>query len=143
MKAFEHYVEQGGQWRLVMVGEAMWSEGAISSEGIDRVHLTGRLNDIKLVEAVSSASGMVFVPWFEGFGVPIIEAMSCGVPVIASNVTSLPEVCGGAAFALVDPGDTRAIAQAMLGLEQDEAAAAEASKKGLARARQLFMDPNG
>ena len=136
LKAFEHYVERGGQWRLVMVGEAMWSEGAISSEGIDRVHLTGRLNDIKLVEAISSASGMVFVPWFEGFGVPIIEAMSCGVPVIASNVTSLPEVCGGAAFALVDPGDTRAIAQAMLGLEQDEAAAAEASKKGLARAGQ-------
>ena len=136
LKAFEHYMERGGQWRLVMVGEAMWSEGAISSEGIDRVHLTGRLNDIKLVEAISSASGMVFVPWFEGFGVPIIEAMSCGVPVIASNVTSLPEVCGGAAFALVDPGDTRAIAQAMLGLEQDEAAAAEASKKGLARAGQ-------
>ena len=136
LKAFEHYVERGGQWRLVMVGEAMWSEGAISSEGIDRVHLTGRLNDIKLVEAISSASGMVFVPWFEGFGVPIIEAMSCGVPVIASNVTSLPEVCGGAAFALVDPGDTRAIAQAMLGLEQDEAAAAEASMKGLARAEQ-------
>ena len=136
LKAFEHYVERGGQWRLVMVGEAMWSEGAISSEGIDRVHLTGRLNDIKLVETISSASGMVFVPWFEGFGVPIIEAMSCGVPVIASNVTSLPEVCGGAAFALVDPGDTRAIAQAMLGLEQDEAAAAEASKKGLVRAGQ-------
>ena len=79
---------------------------------------------------------MVFVPWFEVFGVPIIVAMSCGVPVIASIVTSLPEVCGGAAFALVDPGDTRAIAQAMLGLEQDEAAAAEASKKGLARAGQ-------
>ena len=72
--------------------------------------------------------------WFEGFGVPIVEAMSCGVPVIASNVTSLPEVCGGAAFALPDPADTTAIAQAMLRLEQDEAAAAEASKKGLARA---------
>ena len=77
---------------------------------------------------------MVFVPWFEGFGVPIIEAMSCGVPVIASNVTSLPEVCGDAAFALVDPGDTMAIAQAMLRLEQDQAGAVEASTKGLARA---------
>ena len=134
LKAFEHYVEQGGQWHLVMVGEAMWSEGAISGEGFDRVHLTGRLNDTKLVEAVSSASGMVFVPWFEGFGVPVIEAMSCGVPVIASNVTSLPEVCGGAAFALVGPGDTMAIAHAMLRLEQDEAAAQEASGTGLARA---------
>ena len=118
-----------------MVGEAMWSGGVISSEGFDKVHLTGGLNDTKLVEAVSSASGMVFVPWFEGFGVPIVETMSCGVPVIASNVTSLPEVCGGAAFALVDPGDTGAIAN-MLGLEQDEAAAAEASKKSLARAGQ-------
>jgi glycosyltransferase involved in cell wall biosynthesis len=134
MKAFEQYVEQGGQWRLVMVGEAMWSEGALSGEGFDRVHLTGRLNDTKLVEAVSSASGMVFVPWFEGFGVPVIEAMSCGVPVIASNVTSLPEVCDEAAFALVAPGDTMAIAKAMLRLEQDQAGALEASTKGLARA---------
>ena len=133
-KAFEHYVGQGGQWRLVMVGEAMWSEGALSSEGFDGVHLTGRLNDTELVEAVSSASGMVFVPWFEGFGVPILESMSCGVPVIASNVTSLPEVCGDAAFALVVPGDAMAIAQAMLRLEQDQAGAVEASTKGLARA---------
>ena len=95
LKAFEHYVEQGGQWHLVMVGEAMWSGEAMTKGASDRVHFTGRLNDAKLVEAVSSASGMVFVPWFEGFGVPIVEAMSCGVPVIASEVTSLPEVCGG------------------------------------------------
>ena len=135
LRAFQLYLAQGGQWHLVMVGEAMWSGEVNMSEGSDKVHFTGRLNDSSLVEAVSGASGMVFVPWFEGFGVPVIEAMSCGVPVIASNVTSLPEVCGGAAFALVDPGDTVAIAQAMLRLEQDQAAAREASTKGLARAR--------
>ena len=138
MNAFEKYVEQGGQWHLVMVGEAMWSNEsiAIGKAVADRVHFTGRLNDSSLVEAVSGASGMVFVPWFEGFGVPVIEAMSCGVPVIASAVTSLPEVCGGAAFAMVDPGDPMAIAQAMLRLEKDEAAAQEASTKGLARAQE-------
>ena len=135
LKAFEHYVGQGGQWHLVMVGEAMWPGEAIASEGSDRVHCAGRLNDSSLVEAVSGASGMVFVPWFEGFGVPVIEAMSCGVPVIASNVTSLPEVCGEAAFELVAPGDTKAIAHAMLRLERDQAAGQEASMKGLARAK--------
>ena len=135
MDAFEHYVEQGGQWHLVMVGEAMWSGEAMTKGVSDRVHFTGRLNDATLVSAVGGASGMIFVPWFEGFGVPVIEAMSCGVPVIASAVTSLPEVCGGAAFAMVDPADTIGIAQAMLQLEQDEAAALEASKKGVARAR--------
>ena len=135
MDAFEHYVEQGGQWHLVMVGEAMWSGEAMTKGVSDRVHFTGRLNDATLVSAVGGASGMIFVPWFEGFGVPVIEAMSCGVPVIASAVTSLPEVCGGAAFAMVDPADTIGIAQAMLQLEQDEAAGLEASKKGVARAR--------
>lgn len=74
------------------------------------------------------------MPWFEGFGIPLIEAMACGVPVIASNVTSLPEVCGGAAFALVNPSDTTSIAAEMNRLESDASAAREAEERGLRRA---------
>ena len=77
----------------------------------------------------------MFVPWFEGFGIPVIEAMASGVPVIASNVTSLPEVCGGAAFALVDPAQTADIANEMLRLESDPHAAEEARMEGLKRAK--------
>ena len=61
--------------------------------------------------------------------------MASGVPVIASNVTSLPEVCGGAAFALVDPAQTADIANEMLRLESDPHAAEEARMEGLKRAK--------
>ena len=135
--AFQTYVEKGGQWDLVVVGVAMWAEGmhtpAPDVQG--RVHAVGRLNHGALALAVGGARGLVFVPWFEGFGIPVIEAMASGVPVIASNVTSLPEVCGGAAFALVDPSQTADIAQEMLRLESDPHAAEEARMEGLKRAK--------
>ncbi len=65
-----------------------------------------------------SAEAMVFVPFFEGFGIPPIEAMQCGVPVIASNTSSVPEITGDAAL-LVDPHDPQAIAEAMLQVATD------------------------
>ena len=136
LKAFEAYCAQGGEWDLVVVGVAMWSSefpkphDAVS----DRVHFAGRLHHDALVQAVAGAEALVFVPWFEGFGIPIVEAMACGVPVIASNVTSIPEVCGEAAFALVDPGSEADIASAMLALEKNEEGARQASDRGLNRA---------
>ena len=139
MHAFDQYVEQGGEWHLVMVGEAMWSDNAVTltDEASSMVHFTGRLNDGNLVAALGGANGLVFVPWFEGFGIPVIEAMSCGVPVIASMATALPEVCGDAAFALVDPEDTRGVARAMLRLSQDPQAAQNAVRRGLQRATEF------
>jgi glycosyltransferase involved in cell wall biosynthesis len=136
LAAFEMYCARGGSWDLVVVGVAMWSEAlpTLSSEVAPRVHFVGRLQQEHLVLAVSGARGLVFVPWFEGFGIPLIEAMACGVPVIASNVTSLPEVCGGAAFALVNPSDTTSIAAEMNRLESDASAAREAEERGLRRA---------
>ena len=62
---------------------------------------------------------MVYVPYFEGFGIPILEAMNCDVPVITSNITSMPEVAGDAAL-LVDPFSTISISDAMLNIFKDE-----------------------
>ena len=137
LAAFETYCIQGGSWELVVVGVAMWSKDLprMSAEAESRVHFAGRLEQEELVVAVSGAQGLVFVPWFEGFGIPVVEAMACGVPVIASNVTSVPEVCGDAAFALVDPSETSSIAAEMMRLESDEGAAQEAAERGLRRAR--------
>ena len=69
--------------------------------------------------------------------------MSCGVPVVASNVTSLPEVCGDAAFALVDPGQPEDISKAMLDLEGHPEAASEAAERGLRRAQDFSWRATG
>jgi glycosyltransferase involved in cell wall biosynthesis len=76
---------------------------------------------------------VVFPSLYEGFGLPVLEAMALGTPVITSNTSSLPEVAGDAAL-LVDPLDTRAIARAMLALDTDDAAVADMARAGLAQA---------
>ena len=142
LNAFKKYVAAGGCWDLVMVGESMWASSMpeLPESVRSRVHLTGRLENDELVEAIGSAGAMVFVPWFEGFGIPIIEAMACGVPVIASNVTSLPEVCGNAEFALVDASNSDDITGAMLDVERDPNKAQEASSRGMIRAKEFSWD---
>ena len=115
----------------------MWSNDTPLHDGLyaDRVHLSGRLSNNDIVEAMAGAEALVFVPWFEGFGIPLLEAMACEVPVIASNVTALPEVCGDAAFALVSPDSSEDIAEAMLRLEQNPTDARAAAERGISRCR--------
>lgn len=138
LRAFEGYCQRQGAWDLVVVGVPMWSDDlpVLPQQVLRRVHFAGRLQDDALVSVVAGAQALVFVPWFEGFGIPVVEAMACGVPVIASNVTSLPEVCGGAAYDLVAPGDAEAIASAMCRLERDPEGAQRASQLGSSRSAQ-------
>ena len=75
-----------------------------------------------------------------GFGVPVVEAMACGVPVVASDTSSLPEVCGAAAAALVDPNDFEGAAQALLDLENDAVWFKEKSNAGIRRAGDFSWD---
>ena len=60
------------------------------------VHFLGRLSSSDLKSIIASSLALTYVPFFEGFGIPILEAMYCDVPVITSNVTSMPEVTGNA-----------------------------------------------
>jgi glycosyltransferase involved in cell wall biosynthesis len=85
----------------------------------DDVIFTGRLSTTELKNVLGAATALVFVPFFEGFGIPIVEAMSAGVPVISSNTTSMPEVAGDAAI-FVDPSDINAIALAMHEISTDD-----------------------
>ncbi len=105
------------EFKLVIVGARFF----LTSE-LDRVYksmkysknviFSGRLEPQELATTLASAEALTFVPHFEGFGIPIIEAMNCDVPVIASNVTSLPEVAGDAAI-FCNPSDVEDISKAM------------------------------
>ena len=76
----------------------------------------------------------VFPSLYEGFGLPPLEAMACGCPVVTSNVSSLPEVAGGAAL-LVDPYDEDAIANGIVAAVTDESLRADLIERGIERAR--------
>ena len=110
--------------QLLIVGGNMFKTGDIKQtyEAMgykNEVIFTGRLGNEALHQILGASLGLTFVPFFEGFGIPVIEAMSAGVPVICSNTTSLPEV-GGKAVLYVDPFDISQIKGAMIQLFQDK-----------------------
>ena len=125
--------------KLVIVGKQAWlydeTLRAIEESGIgDLTVLTGYVPDADLSALYSGAVCFVYPSYFEGFGLPPLEAMQCGAPVIAGNRTSLPEVVGEAGL-LVDPFDEAAIATAIARLIDDSDLRAELRVKGLKRAR--------
>ena len=96
----------------------------------------------ELPRLINQAIALVFPSLWEGFGLPVLEAMSCGTAVITSNRSSLPEVAGDAAE-LVDPYDTAAIADAMKRLATDDQARSQLEQAGLARSRQFRWAKTG
>jgi glycosyltransferase involved in cell wall biosynthesis len=98
-----------------------------------RVHLTGYVSDEDLPALYSGALAVVYPSLYEGFGLPPLEAMACGTPVITSSTTSLPEVTGDAAI-LVDPLSIDQIASAVVRMAADRGLRADLSTRGLARA---------
>ena len=118
LHAFDHFIQRyGSDHKVVIVGEKMFFTSELDTTYNqmrfgDDVIFTGRLDTSELKFVLGAATAMVFVPFFEGFGIPIVEAMYAGVPVIASNTTSIPEVAGDAAL-YVDPASVEEIAEAM------------------------------
>ncbi len=89
----------------------------------------GRISERELIALYSLAEMFAFPSFFEGFGIPPLEAMACGAPVITSNTSSLPEMAGDAAL-LVDPHDVHAIAAAIARLAENAQLREELSQKG-------------
>jgi glycosyltransferase involved in cell wall biosynthesis len=137
LKAFDRFkIHTGSDFKLVVVGEKKWTEDisqthAAMKHGQDVV-FTGRLSKEDLVNVMASAFALTYVPFFEGFGIPIIEAMNCDVPVITSNITSMPEVSGDAAL-LIDPHSVSSISSAMENLFNNPDLRMEMIKKGQRR----------
>ena len=105
----------------------------------EAIHFTGPLSDSQLAACYRGAVALAFPSLYEGFGLPIVEAMACGIPVLASRVTAMPEVAGDAAL-LVDPTSAQAIAQALDRLSEDSALKSTLRARGLERARRFSWD---
>jgi glycosyltransferase involved in cell wall biosynthesis len=124
--------------KLLVVGEKKWWTAPIG-QAFDKmkhqheVIFCGRLGAEELQLVTASALATTYVSYFEGFGIPIVESFKCGVPVITSNVTSMPEVAGDAAL-LIDPFDIESIARAMQTLATDIDLRKTLISKGLERA---------
>ena len=103
------------------------------------IKFLGRLSERDLIDVVGSSLALVYASLFEGFGIPILEAMSCGVPVITSNVTSMPEV-GGDAVYYVDPRSVDSIAKGMLEIARDETLRQNLIRKGFEQAMKFSWD---
>ena len=125
LRAFDKFKEDvGSNHKLVIVGECMWSMSSIDHtlehmRHADEVVFLGRLNAPDLQSVVASAQALVLVSFLEGFGVPLVEAMNCDVPVITSNCTSMPEVAGDAGL-LVNPHSDDDIVNALKRMASDE-----------------------
>ena len=124
--------------KLVLVGKLAWlydeTLRAIEEYGLgDLTVLTGYVAEADLPALYTGALCFVYPSYFEGFGLPPLEAMQCGAPVIAGNRTSLPEVVGEAGL-LIDPFDKDALTAAIARMIDDANLRARLSVKGRARA---------
>lgn len=124
--------------KLVIGGKKGWmyeeTFAQVQALGLEnQVIFTGFVDDEDLPALLSLAELFVFPSQYEGFGFPVLEAMACGTPVITSNVSSLPEVAGGAAL-LVSPTDVAGLAEAMQHAMGDAGVRAAMAEKGIARA---------
>lgn len=135
---------------LLKVGGPQWKGGRERTEDLIReLGLTGSVNlvgdvsdDSLLARYYSESRVLVFPTYSEGFGLPPLEAMACGTPVVASNATSLPEVVGDAGI-LAGPDDTEALAEGVIRVLTDEAAARDLSRRGLERSRMFDWAEGG
>ena len=130
--------------QLVLAGKKAWLHGdsvaAAAKHRIDdKVIFTGFVPEEDLGALYSAAKIFVYPSFFEGFGLPPLEAMQCGTPVITGDRTSLPEVVGEAGI-MVDPYDVSSIAAAMERLLTDDALRAELSRRGIERAKEFSWE---
>ena len=147
IRCFADMVRQQGikDLHLVLTGSKGWQYDAIFEhlEQLDdlkgRVIVTGRVDDDDLAVLYSQAMMFAYPSLYEGFGLPPLEAMQCGIPVITSDVSSLPEVVGDAGLT-VAPKDKDALSQSLYDLYRDASLRETLAAKGLARAAQFSWE---
>ena len=145
LKAFDQYIrETAADTCLIVVGKKMYRDRSIKKAFAEMKHkdlviFTGRLEPGELKNVMGSALALTFVPFFEGFGIPIVEAFRAGVPVITSNITAMPEVAGDAAL-LVNPFQIKEITEAMKSITFVPELRKKLVEKGFQRSRMFSWD---
>lgn len=144
LEAFSRFAAGNDEIDLLIAGEALWKNKQLNLPELDetvrqRIHFTGHVSLEVLTKLMGSAHSLVFVPYFEGFGIPLAEAMKCGIPIISGNKTSLPEVAGDAAI-YCNPFDVAEIQQAMEKLATDPALYQKLAEKSLERGNLFSWD---
>ncbi len=143
--AFDQLLEQHpSDLRLLIVGERFWWDARMQQAWAqvkhkDRVRFTGRLAQADLHLALGAAHALAFTSYFEGFGIPVAEAMRCGVPVVAAEATCLPEIAGDAAY-YCDPFSVADISRALFDVWSDHALCDQLRAAGLKRAQRYTWD---
>jgi glycosyltransferase involved in cell wall biosynthesis len=140
IEAFARLLHQQPQLpqHLILTGKETWftpkvKEAARTSGFADRIHFTGWVSDAELLELYNACDCFVFPSFYEGFGLPILEAMACGRAVACSNTSAMPEVADGAGL-LFDPNDTGEITRAMSDILLDSELRARMERLGVQRA---------
>jgi glycosyltransferase involved in cell wall biosynthesis len=119
----------------------MWKQESfhLDSQVKDRIHFLGHVTSEELSRIMGAAFALSYVPYFEGFGIPLVEAMRCGIPIISANTSCLPEIAGDAAI-YCDPFSIEDISDKMNVLVQDQALRVQLSSNGIERANQFSWD---
>lgn len=141
IKAFNLFKKESGKdYQLLIIGRPAWNTSAFY-EAIEaspyKEEIIHRQFDRKdLPKYLGSAEALCYVSLFEGFGIPIVEAFEAGIPVITSNVSSMPEVAGDAAL-LADPADPSSIKEQLLKISSDPKIQEEFIQKGFDRLKKF------
>lgn len=145
LEAFELFKkESASELKLVIAGALFWGKTEID-QALQKMNfkkdviLTGRISDTDIKQLTGSAFALTYIPYFEGFGVPLIEAMRSGIPIISANTTSLPEVAGEAAL-YVDPFNVTEIKEAMQTMYSNEQIRNTLVQKGTVQCQKFSWD---
>lgn len=141
IEAFSIFCKTNDEIDLVIVGNAMWKneQFQLTEEQQKRVRFFGHLSTAELVKIMGAAYALSYVPYFEGFGIPLVEAMRCGVPIISANTTCLPEIAGDAAI-YCDPFSVNDIADQLKKIAEDKDLYKQLSHHAAERSHQFSWD---
>lgn len=141
LESFQLFCQSDQQYELYIVGAAMWKNQAveIKSEFAERIKFLGHVPAQELAYMMARATALVYIPYFEGFGMPLAEAMASETPIIAGNLSCLPEIAVDAAI-YVDPFKVQEIANAMTLLKNDVALQSKLIAAGKVRLKDFSWD---
>ena len=141
LAAFQLFATNDTDTALVIVGSAMWQAQAfeIQAEFKNRIQFLGHVDTLQLAQIMAAATAFIYIPYFEGFGMPLAEAMATQTPILAGNKSCLPEIAADAAL-FVDPFQIEDIAHGMQQIKNDVALQTELKQKGLERVKAFDWD---